>query len=381
MLKGLFMKDVLVIGAGVVGLAVARELAVLGNQVVVAEKGTHIGGGVSSRNSEVLHAGLYYTPGSLKAQVCVHGRALLVDYCQQRHVPFSLCGKLIVATDAGQVAGLDALFAKAQANGVQVERLSAAQALKLEPALRCAAALYSPDTGIVDSHALMTALQGDLEAHGGVVAYNSEVVGGTASQTAGRPHSVLIQSLENGQLQTSQWDFDVVVNCASLHAPQLAAKIQGFDMASLPTPYFAKGNYCDLSAAVPFKRLIYPAPQDAWLGIHLTLDLAGRARFGPDQHWLDTNSADTLDFATTPGVEKAFEESVRRYWPDLPANSLQASYSGIRPRIYGPGASSADFRLDGPAQHGIPGWVNAFGIESPGLTSSMALAKHIAALL
>ena len=378
------MRDVLVIGAGVVGLAVARAMAMRGDHVVVAERAGHIGSGVSSRNSEVLHAGLYYQPGSLKARACVQGRAQLVDFCNSRHVPYRLCGKLIVATDDAQVEGLDGLYDKAQANGVRVERLSASQAKALEPALDCVAALYSPDTGIVDSHALMLALQADLEAHGGLVAFDSAVVGGQVSDALGSQHKLLISSAsaEAGSASsTTEWQFDAVVNCASLHAVQVAASVGGFDLALLPTPRFAKGNYCDLSGAVPFKHLIYPAPQDAWLGIHLTLDLAGRARFGPDQHWLDTQDANALDYRTTDGVAQAFEDSVRRYWPGLPAHSLQASYCGIRPRIYGPGESAPDFRIDGPAQHGVPNWVNAFGVESPGLTSAMALAQHMADLL
>ena len=382
------MRDVLVIGAGVVGLAVAREMAMRGDHVVVAERAGHIGAGVSSRNSEVLHAGLYYQPGSLKAWACVQGRAQLVDFCNSRHVPYRLCGKLIVATHQGQVAGLDGLYDKAQANGVPVERLSAGQAKALEPALDCVEALYSPQTGIVDSHALMLALQADLEAHGGLVAFESSVVGGQVGGAvgcgSGSQHQLLISSPsdELGRAwRTTEWAFDAVVNCASLHAVQVAASIEGFNRERLPTPHFAKGNYCDLSGAAPFKHLIYPAPQDAWLGIHLTLDLAGRARFGPDQHWLDTHDANALDYRTTEGVAQAFEEAVRRYWPGLPAHSLQASYCGIRPRIYGPGQAAPDFQIDGPAQHGVANWVNAFGIESPGLTSAMALAQHVADLL
>lgn len=377
------MRDVLVIGAGVVGLAVARELAMRGDHVVVAERTGHIGSGVSSRNSEVLHAGLYYQPGSLKARACVQGRAQLVDFCNSRRVPYQLCGKLIVATDEAQVVGLDDLYDKAKANGVRVERLSASQVAILEPALSCVMALYSPDTGIVDSHALMLALQADLEAHGGLVAFESSVVGGRVGGGGGR-HQLLISSRSDeveGAMSSTEWAFDVVVNCASLHAVQVAASVDGFNPELLPTPRFAKGNYCDLSGIAPFKHLIYPAPQDAWLGIHLTLDLAGRARFGPDQHWLDTQDANELDYATTDGVAQAFEDSVRRYWPGLPAHSLQASYCGIRPRIYGPGQAAPDFRMDGPAQHGVANWINAFGVESPGLTSALALARHMADLL
>jgi L-2-hydroxyglutarate oxidase LhgO len=368
-------RDVLVIGAGVVGLAVARALALAGDQVLVAEATGQIGSGVSSRNSEVLHAGLYYKPGSLKARVCVAGRAQLVAYCEARSVPYALCGKLVVATAEDQVPALRTLQEKATANGVRTAWLTAQEARAREPALHCVAALHSPDTGIVDSHSLMLALQADLEAAGGQVAFASPIVGGVLGQ-AGAPHVVRI-----GGEPLSEWTFDVVVNAAALSAVSVAASFEGSSVFRLPAARFAKGNYCALTGKAPFKHLIYPAPQDAWLGVHLTLDLAGQARFGPDIHWLDTSDPADLNYDPTPGIVPAFEESVRAYWPGLPDGALHPTYTGIRPKIHGAHEPAPDFRVDGPAQHGVPGWVNLLGIESPGLTSSMALADHVVNLL
>lgn len=368
-------RDALIIGAGVVGLAVARALAQAGDHVLVAESSRHIGSGVSSRNSEVLHAGLYYQPGSLKARVCVAGRAQLVAYSQSRSIPFSLCGKLVVATADSQIPALRALAEKATANGVQTAWLTATEARAMEPALHCVAALYSPDTGIIDSHSLMLALQADLEAAGGQVAFASPVIGGRLGRL-GAPHMVQI-----GGDEPSEWAFDVVVNAAALAAVSVAALFEGGAAFKLPVARFAKGNYCALAGKVPFKRLIYPAPQDAWLGVHLTLDLAGQARFGPDLHWLDATDATELNYDVTPDIVPTFERSVRAYWPDLPDGALQPSYTGIRPKIHGPTELAPDFRVDGPIQHGVPGWVNLLGIESPGLTSAMALADHVVTLL
>ena len=376
--KGFMSQDVLVIGAGVVGLAVARRLAMAGNQVLVAESTGQIGSGVSSRNSEVLHAGLYYPTGSLKAKACVSGRAQLVRYCDERHIPYALCGKLVVATTDAQLPALNMLQAKALANGVRVSWLSGEQACAMEPALRCVAALHSPDTGIIDSHALMLSFQADLEAHGGTVAFDSTVVGGQLGAGGGL-HTVRIAS--QGEMHPSEWDFDVVVNASSLSAVSVAASFEGASVFNLPRAYYAKGNYCSLTGKAPFKHLIYPAPQDAWLGIHLTLDLGGQARFGPDLQWMADVDAGTLGYEPTPNVAAAFEASVRDYWPGLPSGALQASYTGIRPRIHGPHELAPDFRVDGPSQHGVAGWVNLLGIESPGLTSSMALAEHVAGLL
>jgi L-2-hydroxyglutarate oxidase LhgO len=365
--------DAIVIGAGVVGLAVARALALSGRETLVAEAQNGIGQGVSSRNSEVIHAGLYYTPGSLKARLCVRGKALLYDLCESHGVAHRRCGKLVVANSEVEVGALQALAARAQSNGVPVAFLSAAQATALEPALRCVAALHSPTTGIVDSHGFMLALQGDLERHGGAVALASRVESARLRR-AGEPH---VLRLADG----SEIAADVVVNAASLHAPDLARRFEGLAPGSLPPAYFAKGNYYALAGPAPFSRLVYPAPADAWLGVHLTLDLGGQARFGPDLEWLDVDTPEAIDYTVDPRRADAFYAEVRRYWPALPDGALQPSYSGVRPKIHAPGTPAPDFRIDGPAQHGVAGLVNLFGIESPGLTSSLALAEEVVTAL
>jgi len=367
--------DTVVVGGGVVGLAVARALAQRGHEVVLLERATAIGTGISSRNSEVIHAGLYYAPGSLKAQLCVRGKALLYDFCASHQVPHQRCGKLLVATDASQEAALQQLAERAQANGVPTEWLTAAQARALEPALRCRLALHSPSTGIVDSHALMQALQGDLEAAGGMVALGSELL---HAEPVGQTWQLAVRSADAPLLQVcaQRW-----VNAAGLYACGLAAKTDGLPAAFQPRPYLAKGNYYALSGRAPFSRLIYPAPQDAWLGVHLTLDLGGQARFGPDLEWLDLQDPDAIDYTVDPRRADAFYAEVRRYWPGLPDGALQPAYSGVRPKLYGPGQAAPDFRIDGPAQHGLPGLVNLLGIESPGLTSALAIGEHVAQLL
>ncbi len=363
--------DTVVIGGGVVGLACAQALAARGAQVWLLERERLVGSGVSARNSEVLHAGIYYANGSNKARWCVQGREALVAFCQSHGVPYRLCGKLIVATHNDQRPALQALAARAQANGVTLQWLEAEAARELEPALACVAALHSPHTGIVDSHALMLALQGELEARGGVVALGAEVVSGVCG-----PAGVQLQ------VRTDDGDMELhaqrVVNAAALHAVQVAQRLRGMPPEHVPHAYFARGHYFTYSGKAPFTRLIYPAPQDAWLGIHLTLDLAGQARFGPDQQWLPEVDVDALRYDVDPALGETFEASVRRYWPGLPPGSLQPSYAGIRPRIFGPGQPAADFRVDGPSQHGVPGLVHLFGIESPGLTSSLAIAQHVA---
>ncbi len=367
--------DVVVIGAGVVGLAVARALAQSGREVMVLEKEPAIGTGVSSRNSEVVHAGLYYAPGSLKARLCVRGKALLYAFCADHGVQVHACGKLVVATDEAQLAALVALEARCTANGVPVQRLTAAQAQAKEPALRCLAALYSPTTGIVDSHGLMLALQADLENAGGMVALGSGVAAGQVV-----PGGLVLDVASTGEA-----DFTVqartVVNAASLHACSVARSIRGLSPAHVPTEHFAKGSYYSLQGKVPFKHLIYPAPQDAWLGVHLTLDLGGQAKFGPDLEWLDPATPAQIDYRVDLARAQGFYAEVRRYWPDLPDGSLAPSYSGVRPKIHGPGEPAPDFRIDGPAVHGVNGLVNLFGIESPGLTSALALGEHVAAML
>lgn len=366
--------DCVVVGAGIVGLAVARALARAGREVLVLEQAAQIGSGVSARNSEVIHAGLYYAPGSLKAQLCVRGKALLYALCEAHGVAHRRCGKLVVATEATQLPALQALQARARANGVPVDWLDAPAAQALEPALRCVAALHSPSTGIVDSHGAMLALQGELEAAGGLVALGTRVVGGAVNAEGLRLHTDSAAGALDLQARC-------VVNAASLHACALARGLRGLDARHVPREHFAKGSYFTLAGRAPFSRLVYPAPQDAWLGVHLTLDLGGQARFGPDLEWLAVDRPEAIDAAVQPQRADAFYAEVRRYWPALPDGALQPGYSGVRPKIHGPGEPAPDFRIDGPAQHGVAGLVNLFGIESPGLTSALAIGEHVADLL
>ena len=361
--------DVLVIGAGVVGLAVARALALEGREVWVLESEGSIGSGISARNSEVIHAGIYYPQGSLKARLCVQGRQLLYAYCQARGVAYRRCGKLLVATNASQWATLAQVQAGALANGVDdLQLLSAAQAIALEPALACHGALWSPSTGIVDSHGLMLALQGDLENAGSQVVLHTAVDRAALSHT-GR-HLVWTR---DGTCLAAQ----SVVNAAGLSAPALARRLEGLAAHHVPQEFFAKGNYFSLAGKVPFQRLVYPLPEPGGLGVHLTLDLAGQAKFGPDVQWVDG----ATDYRVDPSRGAAFYAEVRKYWPALPEGALQAAYAGIRPKISGPGQAAADFCVQGPQTHGVPGLVNLFGIESPGLTSALALAELVYELL
>jgi L-2-hydroxyglutarate oxidase LhgO len=365
--------EAIVIGAGAVGLAVGRALALSGRETIVAEAQTGIGQGVSSRNSEVIHAGLYYAPGSLKARLCVRGKQLLYALCESHGVAHRRCGKLTVANTPAEVAALHNLQDRAHANGVPVEMLDGARARALEPALRCIAALHSPSTGIVDSHGFMLALQGDLEHAGGVVALGSAVDSAVLAQ-GGRDH--VLRLADGSEIATP-----VLVNAASLHACALARRFEGLSSAHVPREWFAKGNYYALAGKAPFTHLVYPAPADAWLGVHLTLDLGGQAKFGPDIEWLDVDAPEAIDYTVDPRRADAFYAEVRRYWPGLPDGALQPSYSGVRPKIHGPHEKAADFRVDGTAVHGVPGLVNLFGIESPGLTSAMAVAEDVLALL
>ena len=366
--------DAVVIGAGAVGLAVGRALAQAGRETIVAETQPGIGQGVSSRNSEVIHAGLYYTPGSLKARLSVRGKELLYALCASHGVEHRRCGKLTVANSEAEVQALRVLQDRAAANGVPVDWLTQEQASAVEPALRCIAALHSPTTGIVDSHGFMLALQGDLERAGGMVALGTEAVSARMAARAGEAH--VLRFADGSELAA-----DIVVNSASLHACALARRFEGLDARFVPREWFAKGNYYALSGRAPFKHLIYPAPGDAHLGTHLTLDLGGQAKFGPDIEWLDVQSPDRIDWRVDPARADGFYAEVRRYWPGLPDGALAPSYSGVRPKIHGPHEKAADFRIDGPALHGIPGLVNLFGIESPGLTSALAIAELTAALL
>ncbi|MES2583430.1 MAG: NAD(P)/FAD-dependent oxidoreductase [Pseudomonadota bacterium] len=360
--------DCVVIGAGVVGLAVARALAQAGREVLVLEACNAIGTQTSSRNSEVIHAGMYYPTGSLKAELCVRGKALLYAYCAERGIGHQRCGKFIVATAPDQLAKLQAIQDRAIANGVHdLVWLDAAQAQAAEPALQCLAALHSPSTGIVDSHGLMLSLLGDIEHLGGILALNSPLALAEYKGAA----IELVASDDTRLLAKT------VVNAAGLQAPALAARFAGLDARHVPRAHFAKGNYFTLAGRSPFSRLIYPVPEAAGLGVHLTLDLGGQARFGPDVQWVD-NIEDT---AVEPARGDAFYAEVRKYWPDLPDGALVPAYAGIRPKISGPGEPARDFCIQGPQDHGVPGLVNLFGIESPGLTSCLAIGERVAALL
>ncbi|MDD0809452.1 NAD(P)/FAD-dependent oxidoreductase [Curvibacter sp. RS43] len=360
--------DCVVIGAGVVGLAVARALALAGREVLVLEAADAIGTGTSSRNSEVIHAGIYYPQGSLKARLCVQGRQMLYAYCAERGIAHQRCGKLLVATQEAQLGQLQGIIDKAAANGVDdLVWLSREQAQALEPALACVGALHSPSTGIVDSHGLMLALLGDLENAGGLLALNSPLA--SARVEAG---GIVLQAVDGTQLRAR-----TVVNAAGLHAQDLARRFDGLDPARVPPAYYAKGNYFTLAGRSPFSRLIYPVPQAAGLGVHLTLDLGGQAKFGPDVQWVDSPD----DLVVDPARGDAFYAEVRQYWPELPDGALLPGYAGIRPKIQAPDQAALDFMVQGPADHGVPGLVNLFGIESPGLTSSLALGAHVAALL
>lgn len=360
--------DCAVIGAGVVGLAVARALAQKGREVIVLEAEGAIGTGTSSRNSEVIHAGIYYQEGSLKARLCVEGKQLLYDYAAERGVPHRRCGKLIVATAPAQVAQLEAIAAKARTNGVDdLVLLSREQARAMEPQLECLAALHSPSTGIVDSHALMLSLQGDLEHAGGVLALKSAVVRAECADGA-----VVLMAEDGTALRCNS-----VVNAAGLAAPALARRFEGLPASAVPAAHFAKGSYFTLAGRAPFSHLIYPVPEAAGLGVHLTLDLGGQAKFGPDVQWVDSPD----DLVVDPQRGDGFYAEVRKYWPALPDGALIPGYAGIRPKIAGPGEPARDFVIEGPAAHGVPGLVNLFGIESPGLTSSLAIGRHVAALL
>ena len=360
--------ECVVIGAGVVGLAAARALALSGREVWVLEGAAGIGTGTSSRNSEVVHAGIYYPAGSLKARFCVEGKHLLYDYCTGRGIPHSRLGKLIVAADPAEVPVLQTIRAKAEANGVDdLQLLSGEDAQRLEPALHAAGALLSPSTGIVDSHALMLAFQGDIENAGGAVVFHAPVLGGSARSGG--------FTLQIGGDEPMDLACEALVNAVGLHAPDVARRIQGIPPASIPQPHLCKGSYYSLQGRAPFHRLIYPVPEAAGLGVHLTLDLGGQARFGPDVQWVETEDYD-VDIRRADG----FYAAIRRYWPALPDGALAPGYAGIRPKISGPQDPAADFLVSGPAQHGIGGLVNLFGIESPGLTASMALGNHVTAL-
>ncbi|MFN4354929.1 NAD(P)/FAD-dependent oxidoreductase [Parvibaculum sp.] len=366
--------DAVVIGAGVVGLASARALALAGHETVILERHGAIGTEVSARNSEVIHAGIYYPQGSLKARLCVEGRARLYAYLEKRNLPHRKCGKLIVAADEAQLAELGGIAARARANGVSdLRELTGAEARALEPALKAEAALFSPSTGIMDAHAFMLSLRGEFEDASGVIAFHA---GATRVTRDGGGFIVHVSGAEETRLRTR-----IVVNAGGLWAPALAARIEGLDAAHVPRAHFAKGNYFSLTGRAPFSRLIYPVPETAGLGVHLTLDMGGGARFGPDVEWIDAAEGAEPDYAVKPERGAGFYDAIRRYWPGLKEGALAPAYSGVRPKVSGPGEAAADFILSGQDAHRIAGLVNLFGIESPGLTSSLAIAEEVVAMV
>lgn len=361
--------DCVVIGAGVVGLAVARACALAGQETLVLEAESAIGTATSARNSEVIHAGLYYPRGSLKARLCVQGRQALYDYCASHGVAHQRRGKLIVATHDEQIGALERIGAAAAANGVHdLRRLDAAQARVREPALRCVAALESPSTGIIDSHGLMLALLGDLESAGGLLALRSPVLSGRVLADG-----ILLRV---GGDEPMELIARRVVNCAGLHAQAVAAALDGLPPDSVPAGRYAKGNYYALSGKAPFSRLIYPVPEPGGLGVHLTLDLGGQARFGPDVEWVDA-----IDYTVDPARADGFYAAIRCYWPDLRDGALRPDYAGIRPKLAVPAGQDADFLIQDARTHGVPGLVNLYGIESPGLTACLAIADEVMARL
>ena len=361
--------DCIVIGAGVVGLAIARALAIAGREVLILEQADTFGWETSSRNSEVIHAGIYYPRDSLMARACVAGRKALYAYARERGVPFKGLGKLIVATNDAEATLLAGIRARARENGVDdMVELSAAEARALEPELACAAALLSPSTGIIDSHAYMLALLGDAEARGATLVCRAPV---KAARVVDNGFHVDVGGADPMRIACA-----TLINSAGLRAPDVARTIAGLSADVIPRAYFARGNYFTLAGRSPFSRLIYPVPVPGGLGTHLTLDLAGQAKFGPDVEWIDE-----IAYGVDPARAASFYTAIRRYWPGLPDGALQPGYSGIRPKITPPGAPGQDFVVQGPRDHGAPGLVNLFGIESPGLTASLALADHVAAML
>ncbi len=371
--------DSIVIGAGVVGLAVARQLAMDGSEVIVLEAAELIGSETSSRNSEVIHAGIYYAKDSLKAKHCVAGKHKLYDYCASRGVEHRNCGKLIVATEPEELEILESIKAKAAANGVDdLYEISAAEAMAQEPALSCTGALVSPSTGIIDSHGLMLAYQGEAEDHGAMIAFRSRALGGEVLSDG------IALRVKDGDGTEMTLACRQLVNAAGLFAQPLARRIDGLDLSTVPPLYYCKGSYFSLVGQQPFSRLIYPVPASASLGVHLTIDLGGQARFGPDQEWLDGEVDEleaVVDYRVEPSRADVFYDAVRRYFPGLPENSLQPAYSGMRPKLQQPGGGVEDFVIQGPDGHGVAGLINLYGIESPGLTASLSIAEQVAAML
>ena len=361
--------DCIVIGAGVVGLAVARAVALAGREVVVLEKADIIGSETSSRHSEVIHAGIYYAQNSLKAEFCVAGKKAMYAFCDDHGVAYNRCGKIIVATDQEQLPELERLKSNAAANGVDdLEWMTPAQVTEMEPAVFCVGALLSPSTGILDSHGYMLALQGDAEAAGAMIAFMTPVTGGQVMNDGIR--------VDCGGDAPMSLTADLVINSAGLWAQSVAATIAGIPANTIPPTYYCKGNYYTLSGKPPFRRPIYPVPEKAGLGVHVTVDLGGQVRFGPDVEWVDR-----IDYDVDPARADKFYAAVRKYYPALEDGAIQPGYSGIRPKIQAPDEAARDFVIQGPDDHGIPGLINLYGIESPGMTSSLAIAEYVRKLI
>ncbi len=357
--------ECVVVGAGVVGLATTRALALAGHGVLVLDRASTIGFETSSRNSEVIHGGLYYPADSLKARSCVAGRHRLYAYCREHGVPHAQIGKLIVATEEGEIAGVERIANSARANGVDdLQWLTATQAQQLEPALRCVAAVLSPSTGIIDSHALMLAYQGEAEAAGAMVGLRTPVLSGRVRHDG--------FDLAIGGDEPSALRCRFLVNAAGLYAPALARTIRGVPRETIPSAFFCRGVYFSLAGRAPFRRLVYPVPPPSGLRVHVTLDLAGQARFGPDVEWIPK-----VDYTVDPARGDSFYAAIRAYWPELRDGALQPGYAGVRPKISGPSEPAADFVVQGPEVHSVPGLVNLYGIESPGLTASLPLADEV----
>ena len=370
--------DCVVIGAGVVGLAVAREMALQGRETILLEREVAFGTISSARNSEVIHAGIYYPKDSLKAKLCVQGNRLLYEYCRSHQVATQAYGKLIVATDETQIDDLQAIFYKAQNNGVpEIKMISGDAAQALEPNLQCSAAILSSSTGIVDSHGYMLSLLGGFEDAGGMIAYQSPLISAKPiGNNAEGGFELEIGGADGMQIQTK-----LLINCAGMSAPALAQKIEGLAKEQIPKAYFAKGNYFSLSGKSHFSHLIYPIPEPGGLGVHLTLDMGGQAKFGPDVEWLDIEQEGQIDYTVDPKRGNGFYAAVRRYWPGLKDGALQPDYSGVRANIVPSNAPAGEFYFDGPQQNSLHGLFNLYGFESPGLTSSLALAKHLEMLI
>jgi L-2-hydroxyglutarate oxidase LhgO len=363
--------ECVVVGAGIIGLAVARALAMAGREVVVLEAAETIGTETSSRNSEVIHAGIYYPRSSLKARLCVAGKMALYDYCRSRGIGAKRIGKLIVACDEVEAATLEALRDQGRRNGVDdLELLDGATATALEPSLACTRALLSPSTGIVDSHALMLSYQGEAEARGTVFAFLSPYLRGRVLDNG---FEIEVGDQGGGSARLA---CRALINAAGLGAQSVARALEGLKASFVPRRHLAKGSYFSLPGRAPFEHLIYPVPGSASLGLHYSLDLGGRAKFGPDMEWVDE-----IDYAVDGTRAALFHEAIRRYYPGLGAGALQPDYAGVRPKLQAPGEAAADFLIQGPADHGVNGLVNLFGIESPGLTASLAIAEHVEFLL